>query len=499
MPRLRSLVPLLLLLVGACAPLAPVYPPEKPAEAPKVDWLAVLRDLVPPLKHERGGRWPLVLWSDPPAEELTPEAVRMLLARGIVPHIRLDKASIPLARILQEAGAPVIAVEGKGGNWPYSLAGDTVEWANRYPPGQEVKEEWRSLPSPMILKGWQVASDQLRDTLAAFKAAGIGLDAAWLDWEVEPHTASFKATVASPSSRALLPSSAAADPGVFARLRLHLWMGLVSAYAAGPIREAYPKASVTNWMAVLSSADHPVPTWTGHPLPPTGPSLLTASNPTAYGVDLAFAAGWDDAWSLDRDHVDRFFLNVLLRQVSADGQNRWRTAPYMDSFPWVARWVRILDEEKKGEGEKPPPIPAMSREAYREALRHLWLRAVDGMQVFNSATTSDAESAVTEVVDAAVVYDEMLGFRDFLERGEVLNLEYPGPEGDRALWSGLRLGDRALVRVFPAAGGEGEVLGVEAWPGEAVFLTFPPGGATYIVHRRGEIFRVDRAGAEGKS
>jgi hypothetical protein len=488
LPPFRFLFLLPFLLVPACAPVPPIHPPEKPAGIPKVDWLPQLRDRIPPLGHERGDRWPLVLWSDPPAADLSPEAVRMLLARGIVPHIRLDKAFIPLARILQDVGAPVIAVEGKGGNWPYSLAGDAADWAHRYPKDREVKEEWRTAPSPMILKGWRVAADRIRDTLAAFRAAGIVLDAAWLDWEVEPHTASFEAAVASPSSRALLPPGAAAHPSVFARFRLHLWMGLMSAYAAGPIREAYPKASVTNWMAVLSSFDRPVPTWTGHALPPTGPSLMTASNPTAYGVDLAFAAGWDESWPLDRDRVDRFYLNVLLRQVSADTENRRRTAPYLDSFPWVARWVRILDQEGKGDLK----VPMMSRETYREALRHLWLRGIDGMQVFNSATTSDPETAIGEVEDAQAVFDEMLGFREFLEGGEVMNTDHPGPEGDRPLWSGLRLGHRALVRVHPPAGSEGRSWGIEAWPGEVFFPTFPEGGAAYILHRGGEIFRVDR-------
>ncbi|MEO5336107.1 MAG: hypothetical protein H7841_04305 [Magnetospirillum sp. WYHS-4] len=475
---------LVALALAACAGPAPLYPPKPTTPLEPVDWLSTLESRIPPLKHERGRRWPLVLWNGPGFEPLPPETIGGLLARGIVPHIRLDEASIPAAKALQAAGAPVIAVEGKGGNWPYSLGGDPETWAHRYPEGKKIPEEWRAMPSPMIFKGWAVAEAQIRQTLSRFKDAGVVLDAAWLDWEVEPHVASFKAAIESPSSRALLPAPAAADGHAFMLFRHHLWMGLMSAYVAAPIREANPKVSVTNWMAVLSSEERPVPTWTAHALPPTGPSLMTATNPTAYGVDLAFLTGWDEDWPLDRDHVDRFYMQVLLRQVSADSHNRRRIAPYLESLPWVARWVRIADEERKPGDPPLPMVPAMSREAYREALRHLWLRGIDGMQVFNSPTTSDNESAIAEVEDAAAVYDEMLAFREFLEQGDVMNLDHPDPGQDGPIWSGLRTRDRALLRVFP--GGGERFLEIEAWPGAEVSVPLPPEGATYRLRRAPE-------------
>jgi len=63
----------------------------------------------------------------------------------------------------------------------------------------------------------------------------------------------------------------------------------------------------------------------------------------------------------------------------------------------------------------------MTRERYREVLRHLWLRGVAAMQVFNSRHTGFEDMALPEVDDAAAVYDQMLAFREFPTGGDVLN------------------------------------------------------------------------------
>lgn len=469
------------------SPETPLFPPPKPEKAEPIDWARTIETRIPPLKHERGGRWPLVLWEGLGSPR-SPETARLLLARGIVPTIRLEAESLPAALILKEAGAPVIAIEGRGGAWPYSLAGEPRDWAHQYPPNLKVPKEWREMPNPMVFTGWEINARRIRADLLKFREAGVALDAAWLDWEVEPQRANLGAARWAPASKALLPPGAAADPAVFVKFRYHLSAGLLSAYAAAPIREVFPKASVTNWMAVLSSKERPVPYFTGHPLPPSGPSLLTASNPVAYGIDLAFLEGWKEEWPQDRGMVERFWQHVLLRQVSADTFNRRATAPHLDSFPWVARWVRVVEPDPKAEKEEPPipPVPVMGREAYRDVLRHLWLRGIDGMQVFNSSTTSDPETAVAEVEDTQAVYDEMLGRRAFLEGGEVMNLEVPAPRDPGPFWSGLRLGDKALVRVTGGPGGGNQEVTVEAWPRRPATLPAPPGGATYLLeHRRG--------------
>ncbi len=146
------------------------------------------------------------------------------------------------------------------------------------------------------------------------------------------------------------------------------------------------------------------------------PPLVTAWNPTAYG-----AASW--VWKSrgkdekrDQQHVDQVYTNLLLRQVSLAGKLGERWAPEKESIPWVTRWV-----------SEPPELefPVLSRERYREILRHLWLRGVDGMQIFSPRMKGYEDMALPEVEDAVAAYDDMLAFREFLDDGEVLTYEIP--------------------------------------------------------------------------
>jgi hypothetical protein len=100
----------------------------------------------------------------------------------------------------------------------------------------------------------------------------------------------------------------------------------------------------------------------------------------------------------------------------------------------------------------------------------MWLRGIDGMQLFNPRRAEYEEVWLQELQDAVSAYDEILAHRDFLERGEVMNLAYPGPQDDGVFWSGLRLDDRALVRLTNQ-GGRSSDLTLEPWPGAPVTLT----------------------------
>ena len=143
---------------------------------------------------------------------------------------------------------------------------------------------------------------------------------------------------------------------------------------AAPIREVYPEAAVTNWLTLVSTPEAPTHSWRGTPHPASGPTLFTHSSPAAYGIDTGFRAQFSDAPNDKRQLPDWLFLHILLRQASEDAANRSRVAPYLGGVVWVARWVP--DREVT-------PTPVMSRRMYREALRHLWLRGMDAMAVFN--------------------------------------------------------------------------------------------------------------------
>ena len=83
----------------------------------------------------------------------------------------------------------------------------------------------------------------------------------------------------------------------------------------------------------------------------------------------------------------------------------------------------------------------------------------------------------------------MLAHREFLDAGEILCTDVPKVQDDGVLWSGLRLKDRAVVRVFKQGGGAAKVA-IEPWPGRPVTLAVPAGGKTYVVTTDGKTARV---------
>ncbi len=233
----------------------------------------------------------------------------------------------------------------------------------------------------------------------------------------------------------------------------------------------YPDVAVTNWVVMMSSTNDPVLSWTDWPHPPSPPTAFTHSNPIAYGMDTYFLSAWPSGHEITRGNVDRFFTHLLLRQVSADARNRARSRPDMGAVVWVARWVPDNPEQR---------VPVMSRAAYREALRHIWLRGADAMQVFNPRRDGYERYAVREVEDVQSVYGEMLAHREFLDEGQVMNFDVPGNRDATAVWSGLRLDDRALVRAT-GLGPQPARVNVCLGDDRCVDLDAPPDGRTYLL------------------
>jgi hypothetical protein len=461
------LVPCILLMTGLACSLdatPPLYALPSPPRS-TFSWLEEIKREIPQLRHERGTRWPMILWEPDRFDPWSPEVYRDLLSRGITQHIGLDEKMIPVARALQEAGSPVIMMEGKAGQWPASLAGDPKDWAHQFDPGYVPAGPVHSCPA--IARGWAVNADRVRSILQEFKNAGITVNAVWMDWEGDPAGGAdrYEQALHCPRCRATLPPGVLAGENSFNDYCWRRTMDLIGAYLAAPVGEIFPGCSVTNWHATVSTPDRPVRNWLDKPYSPVVPPFLTASNPVAYGNTVSFRL-WKPEFKFDREHVDQFYTHLLLREVSDDAANRRVWAPERTSIPWVCRWCP--DDEN-------PKIPIMTREHYREVLRHLWLRGISGMQVFNPVRKGFESMALWEVQDASAVYDEMLAWRDLLDHGTPLCLDVPGIQDDGVLWSGLRLGDRALVRTFKQGGGKAKVT-IEPWPGKKITLEATPAG-----------------------
>ena len=454
-----------------------LYPRRIPPPAEKFSWHQAVIEKVPPLRHPRGSRWPLITWEGFSLEPEAPAYYRQLLERGLAQHIRLDPALIETALAIQRAGSPVIVMEGASGVYPASLAGEPAAWAHQLDDGYQPKEYVR--PCPSIHAGWAKHAEKLREVLRRFSEKGVRIDAVWLDWENDPLYGPDRHEQAQHCRRCreIIPPKAMASRDRFLDYTNRKFYELFGAYCAAPILEFFPRCSVTDWLAQPSPPEDPQPDWNGDRGRIHLPPLVTAWNPTAYGAASWVWKGRKAEDRRDQEHVDQVYTNLLLRQVSLTGRLGEAWAPEKESIPWVARWVSEAPETE---------FPVMSRERYREVLRHLWLRGVAAMQVFSPRQRGFEDMAVPEVEDAVAAYDEMLGHREFLADGQVLTYQVPREVDDGVLWSGLRRADRAVVRLYKQGGGSGRQA-IRPWPEREFELEAPAGGRTYLLDRDGGV------------
>lgn len=468
--------------------LAWFVPFPAPAEEPvyasksagrKVNLIEEIKTKIRPLQHERGRRWPMILWESVSFDPQPREVYQALLDRGLTQHIRMEESMIPTAQALQAAGSPVIMMQGAGGPWPASLAGDAAKWAHQFDGGFKPKEDVRSCPA--MREGWAIQADRIRAILRKYQAAGVTVDAVWMDWEGDPLGGShyYEQAVHCKRCRETLPASVLASKESFGAYCWRLYAELIGTYLAGPVREIFPRGSITNWQLAISTHEKPVLTWSGKPFPASIPPGITATNPVAYGNTICMER-YGKRWPRDREHVDQFYTWLLLQQTSNDTANRINYAPHLRSVPWIVRWCP--DDED-------PKVPIMSRERYREVLRHLWLRGVDAMQIFYTVRPGYEDLTFTEIEDAVAVYDEMLAYREFLEGGAVMCVLLPGPQDDEVIWSGIRWKEYAIIRAFKPGGGTAR-FAVEPWVGKAVILDATSKGLTYRLKNRKDDVQV---------
>ena len=444
---------------------------------------------VPPLKNDAAGRLPMITW--PPfvidaddrtwadGAPLDDSAYRELARRGLAPHIPcFNEKYIEMAKAIQGAGCPVIMMEGAAGNGP---GGDAEDALHRLPEDYKLQQGEIRFVCPLLEDGWKIRQGKIVQALQKYKAAGVTVDAIWLDWEVEPYAGKrqWAQSGVCPRCRRMFPKGVLDEFNLYATFVHQARARLFSTYVARPILDVFPACSTTNWTAVYSSVDRPTPSWCADRLtPPTDIGALTASNPVAYGNDALYRMHWKASWGwpLDGGHMDRLYTYVMLAQVSANAANQLRTAGGKQTVPWVCRYC-------PDDGD--PNVPILSRPRYREILRHVWLRGATTMQIFNHPRPPRGTIAIEELQDAVAVYDEMLAHRAFLDGGQVMNTAGFEPTWDGAIWSGLRLADRALVRAFTMAERpvEFQLVPFQAAASEKVDLTAPPQGATYLLQR----------------
>jgi hypothetical protein len=395
----------------AVEPLYPQKTSEKRAsELKATPWIEVIEREVPSLKNNPGERMPMIMWQGVGFEPLSPRQIGVLRQRGLTQHLQMDAAMIPAALRLQEAGMPVILMQGRTDSWPYSLAENSDDWAHQfdatYQPkwlGDEHAFQWHGA-CPDQTAGFLVLETQTRNTVQQFRDAGVKVNGVWMDFEGDPYPWShlFDQLKHCQRCRQELPAEIRNDKAAWRGDAWQRYVSLYDQHFAKPIREVFPDCLVTNWHVVVSTQANPVRYFVSDvKLPVLSPEYFSATNPIAYASDAVWNQRHSNEVPLTQTLVDDFFEAEILQQVKTDHENRVACRQgNLTAVPWVARYCRI---ETSGQ-----PTPMMSRTRYRTALANLWQYDVASMQIFNAMHDGYEELALTELQDAVLAYDESL-------------------------------------------------------------------------------------------
>lgn len=522
--------------------------------------IAYLDRHVQALQHQLGTRMPILAWQLP-GVPTTDAAVKMrkagtlqkhvqvLWSKGIAPAINLSAVSQgtgtlhgaqALGATLEEFGIPVhiyanpprwianwnLMKNGKYRHYPWdywpSSAAQWFEYEVSFP-----GELWPVFP----LASPAASYVEFREMFKRLKAGDVTLDqpgvrsaaGLWMDYEDLPHSwngarasqqhgvvdgrpvASFydDRGVAFPGNGRSVRQRYGADvlnsAVKFQQYATDLRAWLLDESARKAFVEIYGVAALTGYYGDVFST-------------PARPFYDMNNSPHAIKVELAHGkasmpalyannrhlrryVGGDGQPIANQAHADDVYWHLMLKTFSSSATN---AGDHARSVPWVAQYVR---EDRSGIFNY-----AMSVNLYKELLRHLWLRGAVGMYVFNPYNPGvdaanvymTASHSIDELEYVRSVLDEMLCFRDFLERGVAMNFDYR-PMFDRGpVWSGLARDGEAIVRVVSPNGVANEVIAQITVPEGTTFhdLPVPPGGATYILKKDGRKLRVDLRQAE---
>jgi hypothetical protein len=466
----------------------------------------ILRHVPPLVRPPPAGWQPTLFWWQVPLAFGDPVQLRAeldgLAARGLSPCIDFcadyeDFRAYPAtaeslardiarAKAVADAGFPVhLAMKGVLGLYtlPGGAQGQTVRHADA--PDPDRKDDVGNLVPCLILKqGWTARAEHLRRLCQRLAEAGVPVAGVWYDYEDHPHpwNGVWEMNRACPSCRKEYPAGVLDDRERFVAWTFDAHAEAIATAFARPVREVFPRALVGQYGYVVSSEAHPYTDWCGLCYPPSAvkPVEIAAVMPVCYAQSSAARRYFNADWPIGSRPMDAVYFATMLRAVS---QLHANIRADQRIIPFVSSWVGAPQDTQ---------VPRLSKALYREFLRHAVLRGARGFYCFNVAPPyGPMADFYAELADINAVCNELFAQREFLEGGTPLNDAWPDPKDASAtVWSGLRHGDRALVRVVTLAAAPCWV-DVVAWPGAATRLLATPAGVTYLVEASGRVQTVE--------
>lgn len=453
---------------------------------------------VHPMQHSLNGRPPLLVWKLPSMHDhellqlaqqgLLRGWVQQLVERGIVPIIRVFEGQNPagglaLAAILAEANQPIYLLIPQGDFLERHAWKQSKVWTH----GSDARlrgrlRRWPCLPTAQTSSG----AKSIQHLLKPFQNAEVS--GVFSDFEglPNPYNGIYTAQKNSVNCSGLYPHGTLGNFNSFVHYTFNLKNRLLSDMLAEPVLAFFPDALVGNYKSYESSKETPFYDESGTARPPCQLDRLNVMMPKAYannGYLRHYIRWWANP---NQDKVDWIHLAVQIRIISSASQNK---NPRTSLVPFISR--------KVVKGKNLSQWASISSGFYRELVRHVLLRGVDGLYLFNAGPKAGvtATESFESVEDARAVYDELLAYPRFLQFGEPMNLKWPRPDHPEIVWSGLRLADRCLIRTFAPKDGLDQIK-IRPWPNRPIEVTVSASdeGQTAIIHSDGSIERVDHCG-----
>ncbi len=426
--------------------------------------IQVVLDSTRPLKYDRGGRLPLYLWQamDPGQlnEEELQELVTELDKRGVGlisswnPGNRQESLaqSLMIAKMQKKLN---LRVNINANQCLYSFFNDDQKTAHIDDEGRPFWDESfgkKKLGCPFALD-YRIPHirEQVEYFVKAFKDADLGVDFVFADWEIDGPIEFNQAHAASKRCKLCRENIKNIDDfEEFQRVLRKIRCRLQREVYSEPIKlnfhnvfvgnyGVYPHDGYRYWYDYYEHYVDGQPCLTDQrakyrkwydEFPETG---YTFAMPVVYTWQRIF--DWYDY--ADTDY--RWFYNMLLVASNA-GQHTPAEVPII-SF---VHWHTIKDDSIKSKSVQ------FSEDKYKELLWHMLLRSTDTFFLW-----CPKQEAAKEIQLVHQVYSQAQQYGEFLSAGIPINFNVP--KQAPTVISGLKLGDRVLVRRTDFAGTSGDV------------------------------------------
>ena len=445
-----------------------------------------LDKMVKPLHNPLGQNAPFILWGAPsPAGDVLVDQqngtlqayIDQLGARGMVPSIPVGPGYYPPYEIaygqaLEAANLPVYVVVPKldvlSSN-AYQNA--TVFGTYTDPSGTVYKYPCLPLADGSIGAAWT------EQQLAPLQQAGIHVNGVFFDDEGPPDpwpTGMYESQKDDPTVASYYPAGALDSFESFFQYTYQLRSTLESQIMADPVHQMFPGAVVGDFNAYQSSAAVAYTDIQGTQFPPRDLGTVDVMMPGLYSQYVMLQKEAPPA-KPNQKWADATLFSRWLTTASTALSNRGNK-----------QFIPFVSSDVPGLWNTAGMNFMMSRAAYRETLRHLWLRGANDMFLFNGTATPTASLQMMD--DSRAAYNGLLAYRNFLSQGTPMNVTPPASSA-APIWSGLRLGNQALVRTFSPSGKAAKVT-IEAFTGVKVTLPAPAAGAGFLITSTGKVRRV---------